>query len=160
MVTALDITAVHDVTLKDDKGSEPTVFGIGYFDLFLRAQLSKELAEMRSRSKEEAVFVVIKVIRFGLRRWNLKDKSGNIVPLNKQKVEIAGVGTYDGLTDATMNHLQMSWVNELADKIMKLNYPLSGPVFDEVSFARDHPQLHQKYLIGDAEKNSPSPSTS
>jgi hypothetical protein len=155
MLTALDITAVKDVTLKSDKSPEPTVFGIGYFDLFLRAQMSKELAQMRKASREEAVFVVIKVIRFGLRSWTLKDKNGNPVPLNTQKIEISGVGTYDGLTDPSLNFLEMTWVNELAEKIMRLNYPLGGAIFDEETFAKEHPDLHKKYLVGDAEKNLP-----
>ena len=158
MLTPIDITAVVEYTLKADKGENPITFQLGYFDILLRAQLSKEQAQLRKPGnvKEDAIFAVIKIVRFGIRGWDLKDAEGKPIQLEMELVEVPGAGTYQGVSNKTLSRLPgLSWVNEVANKIMEINYPFHRPQFNEGQFAADHPDLYAKYLTpGDTEKNS------
>lgn len=157
---AVNINTLSDFILDEDKSSaEPTVFKIGRFDVILRAYLSKKLAI--AATKQDATFVIIDIVRFGLKGWNLKGEDNQAVEFQTEMRNLAEVGSYQGMTDKALNCLEMSWINGIASKIMAINFPLSGPVFNEALFAKEQPELYSKYLLGgDAEKNSPLPSTS
>lgn len=154
MLIPLDVNAIEEYSLTSDKSDNPTKFKLGYFDLMLRAHLSKELAAMRrTGSRDEAIFAVIKVVRLGLKGWNWKDASGALFPFELVEEDVPGVGKYKAVDYKSMNYLQSAWVNELADRLMQMNYPASGPRFNEEAFAAAYPDLYKQFLIGNAEKN-------
>lgn len=154
MLVPLDITAIEEYSLTADKSDNPTKFKLGYFDLMLRAHLSKELAAMRRiGSRDEAIFTVIKVVRLGLKGWDWKDDKDALFPFDLVEEDIPGVAKYKAVDYRSMNYLQSAWVNELADRLMQMNYPSSGPRFNEEAFREAHPDLYKKFLMGNPEKN-------
>ena len=113
----------QEVILNSDRGPDRTVFVIRHLDPPLHAAIAKDFLKLRNQPKDMTIGVLIKLVRFGLRSWNLKNADNTAVPLTTGMANVPGVGWYNGVTDDSLNKLEISWMGELAEHIIHLNYP-------------------------------------
>ncbi len=109
-------------------GEDATVFYLSSLDVFLMGYIYDNASSLTGKQGDDTVGIHTRVnqtnidaVRHGLKGFkNFKDKKGNHVTFRTVKVSVNG-REYEVADDATMQHLGIQLIQELADKIKSLS---------------------------------------